>query len=238
MVIDCGSDVRGDAGSRVVAPFLRGLGVRRIDLLVLTHPHEDHVGGAAALLDEFPVGEIWIPAGIPVDDFGEAVAKRSFRVRAKAAGDAFSAGGARVVVRSCAPGDRREPRAAIRGRTVNERSLGLEIRHGLVSVWLPGDVERGPGAWGPHPPGGRRTRILFLPHHGSPGAAPDAWVRAAAPAATVSQNSDCFARRNLVPSVQDFFLENGTFTICSDGSEAFCGQDGVSGAWRFLWRIR
>jgi competence protein ComEC len=238
MVVDCGSALRGDAGSRIVAPFLRRLGVRRVDVLVLTHPHEDHVGGAAALLDEFPVKEIWIPAGIPVDAFGEAVAGRIFRVRAKSAGDAFSAGGASVVVRSSAPGGRPGARSAIGRGDVNERCLVLEIRHGLVSVWLPGDVEQGPGAWGPQSPWERRTRILFLPHHGSPGAAPDAWVRAAAPAATVSQNSDCFARRNLVPSVQDFFLENGAFTLRSNGSEAFCGQDGVPWIWRFLWRIR
>ncbi len=221
-----------------MAPFLRGLGVRKVDLLVLTHPHEDHVGGAAALLAEIPVGEIWIPEGIPVEAFGDSVAKGVFRVRGKSAGDAFSAGGASVVVRSSAPGDRWGANGPGRGRGVNERSLVLEIRYGLVSVWLPGDVEQGPEAWGPEPAGERRIRVLFLPHHGSPGAAPDAWIRAAAPAVTVSQNSNCFTRRNLVPSGQDFFLENGAFTIRSDGSEAFCEQNGMPGTWDFLWRLR
>ncbi|MGE5190275.1 MAG: ComEC/Rec2 family competence protein [Gemmatimonadota bacterium] len=237
MVVDCGSALHGDAGSRILAPFLRGLGVRRVDVLVLTHPHEDHVGGAAALLDAFPVGEIWIPAGIPAGAFGEAVARQAGRIRGKSAGEVYSAGGASVVVRSSAPEGRRGGRGAARRRSVNERSLVLEIRHRLVSVWLPGDVEQGPAAWGPDAPGDG-FRILFLPHHGSPGAAPDAWIRAAAPAVTVSQNSNCFARRNLVPSVQDFFLENGTFTLRSDGREASCAQDGMPGIWRFLWRVR
>ena len=238
MVVDCGSALRGNAGSRILAPFLRGLGVRKVDVLVLTHPHEDHVGGAAALLDEIRVGEIWIPAGIPVEAFGDVVARQVHRVRGKSAGDFFRAGGASVVVRSSAPGDRWRAPGSGRGRGVNERSLVLEIRYGLVSVWMPGDVEQGPGAWGPEPAGERRIRILFLPHHGSPGAAPDAWVRAAAPAVTVSQNSNCFTRRNLVPSVQDFFLENGAFSIRSDGSEAFCEQIGMPRAWEFLWRLR
>ena len=57
MLIDCGSALRGDEGNRVVLPFLRSRGVRRIDILCLTHPHEDHYGGAKAILSALPVGE-------------------------------------------------------------------------------------------------------------------------------------------------------------------------------------
>ncbi len=238
MVVDCGGALRGDAGSRVLLPYLRGRGIRKVNVLVLTHPHEDHAGGAAALLDAVAVDEIRIPEGIPAEAFGDAVARRALRVRGTSAGEAFSAGGASVVVRSCATEWRWGGGDSAHGRDVNGRSLVLEIRYGRVSVWLPGDVEQGPEAWGAEPAGERRVRVLFLPHHGSPGAAPDAWTRAAAPAVTVSQNSDCFTRRNLVPSPQDFFLENGTFTLRSDGSEALCGQNSTPGIWRFLWRLR
>ena len=59
-VVDAGPATRWfDAGERVVAPYLWALGVRRIDLLVLTHPHGDHAGGAGFLLDHFDVGEVW-----------------------------------------------------------------------------------------------------------------------------------------------------------------------------------
>ncbi len=44
------------AGNQVVAPYLRRIGVHRLDVLVLTHPHEDHAGGAAFLVKNFPVG--------------------------------------------------------------------------------------------------------------------------------------------------------------------------------------
>ncbi len=238
MVVDCGSALRADAGRRILAPFLRGEGVRKVDVLVLTHPHEDHVGGAAALLDEIPVGEIWLPDGIPVEMFGDAVARRASLVRGKSAGDAFAAGGASVIVRSSNPDGEGGGKEARRAQGVNARSLVLEIRYGLVSVWLPGDIEHGPGGWRPDPSGERRLRVLFLPHHGSPGAAPGAWIRAASPAATVSQNSNCFAGGNLLPSVQDFFLENGAFTLRSNGCEAYCDQNGMPGTWQFLWRLR
>lgn len=45
-----------DEGRRTVAPFLRSRGINRIDMILLSHPHLDHIGGAATLLTLFPVG--------------------------------------------------------------------------------------------------------------------------------------------------------------------------------------
>jgi len=47
-----------DAGERVLLPLLRSLGVRRLDLLMLSHRDGDHVGGAAALLQALSVAEL------------------------------------------------------------------------------------------------------------------------------------------------------------------------------------
>ncbi|MGQ0544366.1 MAG: DNA internalization-related competence protein ComEC/Rec2, partial [Betaproteobacteria bacterium] len=47
-----------DGGSRVVAPALRGAGLSRVDLMVLTHQDADHVGGALSVLESFEVGAI------------------------------------------------------------------------------------------------------------------------------------------------------------------------------------
>jgi competence protein ComEC len=47
-----------DAGERVLLPLLRSLGVRRLDVLLLSHRDTDHVGGAPALLRGLPVGEL------------------------------------------------------------------------------------------------------------------------------------------------------------------------------------
>ncbi|HZW36028.1 MAG TPA: ComEC/Rec2 family competence protein, partial [Candidatus Deferrimicrobiaceae bacterium] len=170
MVVDCGSAVRGDAGERIVSPFLRGRGVRTVDALVLTHPHEDHYGGAAALLEAFTVREIWIPGDTPLASFGESVVRNARLVKRKYGGEIFAAGGASVTVRGA--GGTGRPTGA------NDRSLELEIRHGKLAVWLPGDVETGPASWGKADEDGGRERILFLPHHGSPGAAPVSWISA------------------------------------------------------------
>lgn len=47
------------AGERIVIPFLRRQGIHKIDALILSHPHGDHVGAAAPILrDGFSVGEL------------------------------------------------------------------------------------------------------------------------------------------------------------------------------------
>lgn len=53
---------RGDAGQLLVAPALHRLGVGRIDMLLLTHPHDDHYGALGAVLKQFKVGQIVMPA--------------------------------------------------------------------------------------------------------------------------------------------------------------------------------
>lgn len=47
-----------DTGGSVVVPFLRYQGVRELDMLVISHGDNDHIGGAASLLRVYPAGRI------------------------------------------------------------------------------------------------------------------------------------------------------------------------------------
>jgi competence protein ComEC len=55
-----GTDERegGDPGNRIVVPFLRARGISAVDLLVPTHPDEDHVQGLIAVVDKLTVRSI------------------------------------------------------------------------------------------------------------------------------------------------------------------------------------
>ena len=57
LVYDTGArfSERFDAGNAVLVPFLRQYGVRQIDTLIISHGDNDHIGGAEALFDQFPV---------------------------------------------------------------------------------------------------------------------------------------------------------------------------------------
>jgi competence protein ComEC len=56
-----------DMGESVVAPFLHTLAAKKIDMLVISHGDNDHIGGAGALLRQFSVSEIKtsVPASLP-----------------------------------------------------------------------------------------------------------------------------------------------------------------------------
>jgi competence protein ComEC len=148
-------------GERRVAPLLWRAGIRRLDVLVLTHGHFDHVGGARFLLGAFDFGEIWEgPAVLPSPSW-----QRLDRVlrNAETARRTVFRGVVRewdgVELRLLGPPPPRSPPR----RVTNADSVVLLARLGEVAFLLPGDVE------GEAEERLRLTRALVVkvPHHGS-----------------------------------------------------------------------
>ena len=44
-----------DAGDRIVVPFLKKRGIKKLDYVLMSHAHNDHIGGLPAVLKAFPV---------------------------------------------------------------------------------------------------------------------------------------------------------------------------------------
>lgn len=57
MLIDAGDNEDGP----LLVKYIKRLGIRKIDYLIRTHVHEDHVGGMDNIIREFDIGEIYIP---------------------------------------------------------------------------------------------------------------------------------------------------------------------------------
>jgi competence protein ComEC len=62
MLIDGGGFINStfDVGKYIVAPYLWHERINSIDIVVLTHPHPDHLNGLPFILDNFPVREVWV----------------------------------------------------------------------------------------------------------------------------------------------------------------------------------
>ena len=52
------SDEQDAVGRNILVPYLREKGINHLDLVILTHPHDDHVGGLTSVMDKFDVSEV------------------------------------------------------------------------------------------------------------------------------------------------------------------------------------
>jgi competence protein ComEC len=143
-----------------VAAQLRSLGVRRLAALVVTHPHRDHVGGAAAVVDSLPVGFVLDPLE-PTDSPDEAALEREARHRGvrivpARVGQLFRLGALRIrVLWPDGPG--------LPGEDPHEHGVVLLASYGQFDALLTGDSES-PVTLPLHPP---QVELLKVAHHGS-----------------------------------------------------------------------
>jgi competence protein ComEC len=179
MLIDGGGYPTGtfDVGESVVSPFLWNKGIKKLDYLVLTHPHPDHANGLSAIARNFRVGEFW-EAFSPPDDakyaelktaLGSVPQKRTFR--------GFSRQEEGVQVRVLFPSEASSPVAP----ADNDRSLVMKISFGATAVLLPADIGANAEAeilsFGDE----IKSDVLKSPHHGSATSSSEAFIRAVAP---------------------------------------------------------
>lgn len=174
MLVDGGGYLRDsgrDFGERILGPALFKLGVRRIDYMILTHAHPDHMGGLSFVARTLEVGQFWegTPGGSGREYAELRASLRSRRVplRLLGAGDTLRLpGGVTMEVLSplrAPPEQPGEPDEM----EMNEQSLVFRLTHGEVSLLFTADagfpterriLEQG---------GELASRVLKVGHHGS-----------------------------------------------------------------------
>lgn len=166
LVRDRGRTMLIDSGPNALAlrQALARAGVRRIDVLVLTHAHKDHTGGNEGLASIAEVGWIGIPearaapgkdplAGFNLPNFGVPFKRL-------AAGDTWRLGSIEVDVMW-------PPRETKEELSTNNTSLVIALRRGSFDMVLTGDAE-GEAQEGMSAVGSLRdVDVLKVPHHGS-----------------------------------------------------------------------
>jgi competence protein ComEC len=163
---------QGDAGRRVVVPFLRSHGATQLAAIIATHAHLDHFGGLPAVLEAFDPAFVLEP-GQPVPDAGYlgflgAVESDGAEWRPARQGDRVELDGVTIEVLS-------PDSAWVAGQTdLNESSVVLLVTYGDTRMLLAGDAGMPTEA---HLAGRiGHVAVLKVGHHGSRGATSDRWL--------------------------------------------------------------
>jgi len=154
-----------DSGSRVLLPAMRGAGLEKLDLVVLSHEDSDHIGGALSVLESFEVDALAssLTAGHPLRGM-VATPRRC------ASGESWQWDGVRFEFLNPLP---------VGPSKRNDLSCVLRIATEGSAVLLTGDIERA---------GEKallssdvRSEVVLVPHHGSRTSSTPEFVAAVAP---------------------------------------------------------
>lgn len=185
LLIDGGSysteEQERDVGHRVILPYLLCRGITRLDAVVVTHPHEDHVSGLPSVLEELEVGMILTPhLSAPVKDYEQLLAKaweHHIPVKEAQRGQRLDLGnGAQLYV--LAPSG---PLFVGTPSDLNNNSMVTKLMYGKVGMLFAGDIEAAAEVRLLASGDSLGAAVLKVAHHGSGSSTSEEFLKAVHP---------------------------------------------------------
>jgi len=132
MLIDAGNNADGP----LVVQYLKNMGVSRIDYLIGTHPHEDHIGGLDDVIDAFDIGELIMPNVVTTtktcEDVLVSAKNKGLQITRPTVGDTWNIGNSVCTILSCSPADDEED--------LNQWSIVVKVVNNKVSFLFEADA--------------------------------------------------------------------------------------------------
>ena len=176
MLIDSGEAKFGDK----LAEYIKSLGYTKIDCIVATHPHADHIGAMAKVLETFPVGKFYMPERSyttkTFERMLDALEKNGCEADYIAAGTSFKYGEAEFS--AAAP-------LRLDYSRMNNISAVLKMKYGSVSVIFCGDAETDSESDILLSGADISADVIKIGHHGSDTSSSEPFLRAVNPKAAV-----------------------------------------------------
>ncbi len=175
MLIDGGGGMGDyDVGEHILSPFLWSRGIKKIDYLVLSHAHPDHIGGLFSVVKNFEIGEVWVSTFPEKDESFKRFAKLAGpKLEIITSGFKKEIGGVRLEVL--------HPERKRVETVSNDDSMVVRISFGSFSFLFPGDI----GVSSEREIIERRFNlssfVLKSPHHGSKSSSSEDFLREVEP---------------------------------------------------------
>jgi competence protein ComEC len=183
-----------DSARKALVPFLQSKGIKKIDTVFITHPHKDHYHGLLAVLESgilikevyfnLPIRQVCdseIPWGCDyadIESYYQMLKNNSINILEAKSGVSFELGlGSSLKILYAFDGLNTPV-----GRTdINDTSVIMLLKHGFNTALFTGDLNDKLGEYLAKEGKSLKADILKLPHHGTEGAAPDAFFDAVSP---------------------------------------------------------
>ncbi len=217
----------GDTPARdKLVAYIKKQGVKVIDSFIVTHPHADHIGGAAAILDNFTVKQVYDSGQVTTSALYRqhlaTVKKKNIPFALLAAGQEVDIGGGTLKILN-------PPPQFFTGEgALNNNSIVARLVYGNFAMLLAADAEREAEAAMVKKFGtGLRSQVLKSGHHGSRTSSAAAFLKAVDPEVVVISVGAGNEYHHPHPSVLKRYADkkikiyrtdtDGTVTITSDG---------------------
>lgn len=132
MLVDAGNK----ADDKTVKSYLDKVGVKELNTVIGTHPHEDHIGGMDYIINSFKIGKIYMPKATATTKTFEnvltAIKNKGMSITSPKVGESFNIGQAKCTI--LAPN-------GTKYEDLNDYSIVVKVEFGQNSFLLTGDAE-------------------------------------------------------------------------------------------------